>query len=196
MIPFGQVDETKSINTLKEEIKAMHIIYDSKIPEFKSKPHIGQKNDALKSKDIKKVRSHYKIMMGKIKEYFNTGGLKLGIIIDAQSYLNNQFGSSMSEIQNNLNAPNAAAVKMERDPKKKLENQNKRQINYKETYIRGGMAHAKREPIRNRIPSFTPHKTGKHRIPQIKPQTNTIRPETIKRPRNVAYTNIYFKTKK
>ena len=57
-------------------------------------------------------------------------------------------------------------------------------------------AYGKGEPIRNRIPSYTPHKVGKHKIPALVHQTNTIHPETLKRSRNVGYTNISFKTRK
>lgn len=188
------IDTKKSIETLKDEIRALHLLYDSKIPAFKSKPHQGQKNDALKSKKIAVVRRHHADMMKKVKEYFSTGGLKLGVIIDAQDYLNNQFPASLNPVSLE---PMTEGQPIMRD-RSSFERGGiaKRQINFKQTYIRGGLAHAKGEPIRNRIPSYTPHKVGKHKIPALVHQTNTIHPETLKRSRNVGYTNISFKTRK
>jgi len=75
----------KTIDQLKDEIRAYHIVYDDNIPEFASKPHQGQKNDALKSKDIRVVRRHHKDMETTIRNYFKTTSLKIGVIYDINS---------------------------------------------------------------------------------------------------------------
>ena len=84
----------KSINALKEEIRAMHLIYDDDIPAFKQQPHVGQKNDALKSGDIKVVRAHHKSMQDTIRNYYKTSDLKVGVILSAEGFFGGAAGAS------------------------------------------------------------------------------------------------------
>ena len=96
----------KTINQLKEEIRALHLVYDDNIPSFKQNPHLGQKNDALKSDDIKVVRAHHKNMEDTIRKYYKTSDLKVGVILSAEGF----FGSGAG-----VN-PNLAALTQPRVP--------------------------------------------------------------------------------
>ena len=96
----------KTINQLKEEIRALHLVYDDNIPSFKQNPHLGQKNDALKSNDIKVVRAHHKSMEDTIRKYYKTSDLKVGVILSAEGF----FGSGAG-----VN-PNLAALTQPRVP--------------------------------------------------------------------------------
>lgn len=96
----------KSINGLKEEIRAMHLIYDDDIPTFKQQPHVGQKNDALKSNDIKVVRAHHKSMQDTIRNYYKTSDLKVGVILSAEGFFGGGAGMN----------PNLAALTQPRPP--------------------------------------------------------------------------------
>lgn len=89
----------KTIDRLKEEIKAYHLVYDDNIPEFKKKAHTKDRDDALQSNDIEKVRRHHKSMETKIREYFKTTNLRIGVIYDIGS-----LGGNLSSIV----APTAA----------------------------------------------------------------------------------------
>ena len=90
----------KSIKQLKDEIRCFHLIYDDQIPAFKAAPHQGDKDDALASSDIKKVKDHHRKMQNMIRDYFKTSDLKVGIILSAESF----FGTQHSA------APNLAAL--------------------------------------------------------------------------------------
>lgn len=83
----------KTIDRLKEEIKAYHLVYDDNIPEFKKKTHTKDRDDALQSNDIEKVRRHHKSMETKIREYFKTTNLRIGVIYDIGS-----LGGNLSSI--------------------------------------------------------------------------------------------------
>ena len=96
----------KSINALKEEIRAMHLVYDDDIPSFKQQPHVGQKNDALKSNDIKVVRAHHKSMQDTIRNYYKTSDLKVGVILSAEGFFGGAAGMN----------PNLAALTQPRPP--------------------------------------------------------------------------------
>ena len=80
----------KSIEKLKEEIRAYHIVYDDNIPEFKKKAHTKSKDDALQSNDISVVRKHHQSMEATIREYFKTTSLKIGVIYDIGTVGRNQ----------------------------------------------------------------------------------------------------------
>ena len=90
----------KTIKQLKDEIKCFHTIYDDQIPEFKAAPHQGDKDDALASNDIKKVKDHHRKMQNTIRNYFKTSDLKVGVILSAESFFGTQHGA----------APNLAAL--------------------------------------------------------------------------------------
>jgi len=193
--PNIEIDIKKSIDQLKEEIKALHIVYDSKIPSFKEKAHTKDKDDALQSNDISKVRKHHASMMEKIRLYYNTGGLKLGVIIDAQDYINNQFSFNIptfSPVDDTRPIMKEQGVSFERGGIPRFS----RAVNYKQTYIRGGMAHTKKEPIRNRIPAYIPRPTKHHSLPPVEHTTNTRYSYTIERAKAQVYTGINLKSKK
>jgi hypothetical protein len=80
----------KSIEKLKQEIRAYHIVYDDNIPEFKKKAHTKSKDDALQSSDISVVRKHHQSMEATIREYFKTTSLKIGVIYDIGTVGRNQ----------------------------------------------------------------------------------------------------------
>lgn len=96
----------KSIEALKEEIKCMHLIYDDDIPSFKKNPHLGQKEDALESNDINKVKAHHKSMQDTIRNYYKTSDLKVGVILSAESFFGSSYASN----------PNLAALSQPRIP--------------------------------------------------------------------------------
>ncbi len=98
--------QKKGIEALKEEIRAMHLIYDDDIPSFKKQPHVGQKNDALKSNDIKVVRAHHKSMQDTIRNYYKTSDLKVGVILSAEGFFGGGAGMN----------PNLAALSQARVP--------------------------------------------------------------------------------
>tara|TARA_R110000823_G_scaffold296115_1_gene416156 strand:+ start:1 stop:1389 length:1389 start_codon:yes stop_codon:yes gene_type:complete len=78
------------IARLKEEIRALHLIYDNNIAKFRSNPHKGEKEDALKSNDVAVVRRHHKNMEVTIREYYRSGGgdtLQVGVIVPIDTYL-------------------------------------------------------------------------------------------------------------
>ena len=83
----------KTIDRLKEEIKAYHLVYDDNIPEFKKKAHTKDRDDALQSNDVEKVRKHHKSMETKIRQYFKTTNLRIGVIYDIGS-----LGGNLSSI--------------------------------------------------------------------------------------------------
>jgi hypothetical protein len=96
----------KTIEVLKEEIKAMHLIYDDDIPQFKKNPHLGQKEDALKSNDLNKVKAHHQSMQNTIRNYYKTSDLKVGVILSAESFYGSNYASH----------PNLAALTQPRLP--------------------------------------------------------------------------------
>ncbi len=96
----------KSIETLKDEIRCMHIIYDDEIKTFKESPHQKDKNDALESKDVNKVKAHHKKMQDMIRNYYKTSDLKVGVILSAESFFGTSFASH----------PNLAALSQPRVP--------------------------------------------------------------------------------
>lgn len=96
-----------SIERLKEEIKALHLVYDNNIKEFRENPHKGQKEDALKSKDIKVVRAHHKKMEQRIREYYRSGdadSLNVGVIVPIDTYLQ-QYLSRSTPVVSNIQTP-------------------------------------------------------------------------------------------
>jgi len=79
-----------NIARLKEEIRALHLIYDNNIEKFRSNPHQGDKEDALKSDKVEVVRKHHKDMEISIREYYRSGGgdtLQVGVIVPIDTYL-------------------------------------------------------------------------------------------------------------
>jgi len=92
-----------SIERLKEEIKAYHLVFDNNIKEFKDKSHKKQKNDALESDNIELVRKHHKAMETKIREYYRSGdadSLNVGVIIPIDTYLKEYLTKNTPQYSN------------------------------------------------------------------------------------------------
>ncbi len=88
--------EGKSITQLKDDIKYFHSIYDKFIPEFNSTSHKKKREEALKTKNIALVKIHYNEMEASIRKFYqDQSGLKLGVVISAESYIK-QFLSQQS----------------------------------------------------------------------------------------------------
>lgn len=92
-----------SIERLKEEIKAYHLVYDNNIKEFRENPHKKDKDDALKSNDIEVVRAHHKKMEEKIREYYRSGdadSLNVGVIVPIDTFLQQYLSRSTPQVSN------------------------------------------------------------------------------------------------
>ena len=138
-----------TIGKLKEDIVSFHKIYDGVINVFKNPQHIARKNAALKSKDRGVVLQHYREMEEAISNYYkNDAGLKLGVIIAAESLFDgSMFGSNMNDM--------AATGSQSAVDRSSLErggvNQFKSAKGVEPTYTRGGIDHALGKPVINRI---------------------------------------------
>jgi len=91
-----------NIARLKEEIRALHLIYDNNIDKFRSNPHKADKDDALKSDSIEVVRKHHRDMELSIREYYRSGGgdtLRVGVIVPIDTYLSQYLsGGTPNEV--------------------------------------------------------------------------------------------------
>jgi phage-related protein len=96
----------KDIEALKDEIRAMHLLYDDDIPQFKKNPHKQQKEDALASNDLNKVKAHHKSMQNTIRNYYKTSDLKVGVILSSEAFFGSNYASH----------PNLAALTQPRVP--------------------------------------------------------------------------------
>lgn len=101
----GKEDAQRSkmnIARLKEEIRALHLIYDNNIEKFRSNPHQGDKEDALKSDKIEVVRQHHKDMEKSVRDYYRSGGgdtLQVGVIVPIDTYLQQYLsGGTANEV--------------------------------------------------------------------------------------------------
>ena len=96
-----------TIARLKEEIRALHLIYDNNIDKFRSNPHKADKDDALKSDKVEVVRKHHKDMEVTIREYYRSGGgdtLQVGVIVPIDTYLQQYLSGGTP---NEVSIPNA-----------------------------------------------------------------------------------------
>ena len=77
---------------IKKRIEALHIAYDSLIPEFRANPHTKAKNDALRTKDIKVARTHLIKMLQRVQAYYDANtALKVGVIVPANVLMRQMF---------------------------------------------------------------------------------------------------------
>jgi len=77
---------------IKKRIEALHIAYDSLIPEFKANPHTKAKNDALRTKDLKVARKHLIKMLQRVQAYYDANtALKVGVIVPANVLMRQMF---------------------------------------------------------------------------------------------------------
>ena len=77
-----------SLKAVKKQIKALHIAFDSKIPEFKAKPHTDARDDAMNTDDVKKARGHLKKMLKAVRAYYEASRtMQVGVVIPAQQLI-------------------------------------------------------------------------------------------------------------
>ena len=94
---------------IKKRIEALHIAYDSLIPEFKANPHTKAKNDALRTKDIKVARKHLIKMLQRVQAYYDANtALKVGVIVPANILMRQLFENKA--MMNTIVDPNAPTV--------------------------------------------------------------------------------------
>ena len=81
----GQLRRTRTVQALKSEIVCMHTVYNPLIAAFRSGGHQHSKEQALASNDLAQVRRHHQMMQDRIRTYYQTTELKVGVIVDAAS---------------------------------------------------------------------------------------------------------------
>ena len=156
-----------SIERLKEEIRAYHLVYDNNIKEFRENPHKKQKNDALESDDIEVVRAHHKKMEERIREYYRGGdadSLNVGVIVPIDTYLQQYLSRSTPQFSNIQTPPaaqstsRAGATHRHQHLTKKGHDPYGHAIASSTYYQRGGIGSYKQQPVANhtiRIKSST-----------------------------------------
>lgn len=167
-----------SIDRLKDEIRAYHLVYENNIEEFRDKDHKKAKELALKSKQIEVVRQHHKNMEYTIARYYKREPtLRLGVIVDAEEYfasLGGMGGTSASGVVDGVLtvAPPTNSLGDKLAPPKLIHN----------TYISGGIAVAQKQPIVNRMVRTRPQPIpSKITAPERFPKVDTFRAYTINR---------------
>ena len=81
----GQMRERGDLHALKSEIVCMHTVYDGLISAFRNGGHQHSKRLALEATDLARVRRHHRMMQDRIRTYYQTTELKVGVIVDAAS---------------------------------------------------------------------------------------------------------------
>jgi hypothetical protein len=82
--------EGKSTDRLKDEIRAMHLVYNHKVKEFLDKAHQSAMHRALLSHDADTVRGHHRGMLEAIAKYYASGkgnGMRIGVVVSAEQYM-------------------------------------------------------------------------------------------------------------
>ena len=82
--------EGKSTDRLKDEIRAMHLVYNHKVKEFLDKNHQSAMHRALLSHDADTVRGHHRGMLEAVAKYYASGkgnGMRIGVVVSAEQYL-------------------------------------------------------------------------------------------------------------
>ena len=147
-----------SIERLKEEIRAYHLVYDNNIKEFRENPHKKQKNDALESDDIEVVRAHHKKMEETIREYYRGGdadSLNVGVIVPIDTYLQQYLSRSTPQFSNIQPPPaaqstaSAGATHRHQHLTKKGHDAFGHAIAASTYYQRGGIGSYKQQPVAN-----------------------------------------------
>jgi len=88
--------ESLSVQQLKQEIEALHSVYDSLIPEFKKPEHQRQKASAMASGREQDLRQHLANMMASVRRYYTQGGMRVGVIISRDAFMSMQGQGGMS----------------------------------------------------------------------------------------------------
>ena len=86
--------ESLSVQQLKQEIEALHSVYDSLIPEFKKGDHQRQKASAMASGRPEALRQHLENMMASVRRYYTQGGMRVGVIISRDAFMSMQGGQA------------------------------------------------------------------------------------------------------
>jgi hypothetical protein len=79
--------EGKSTDRLKDEIKAMHLVYNHKAKEFLDKAHQSAMHRALLSHDADTVRGHHRGMLEAVAKYYASGkgnGMRIGVVVGVE----------------------------------------------------------------------------------------------------------------
>ena len=82
--------EGKSTDRLKDEIKAMHLVYNHKVKEFLDKNHQSAMHRALLSHDADTVRGYHRGMLEAVAKYYASGkgnGMRIGVVVSAEQYM-------------------------------------------------------------------------------------------------------------
>jgi len=147
---------SKSIQDLKDEIRAYHKVYDGKIAMFKTKAHKADKDKALMSKDITKVRHHHMKMEEAIRTHFKTAqDLKVGVILSAESLgisTNNFVNLNQLPTHQLGQAPPSANPNMPIVTQRGQGDRFSGAIAGDVTAGAGGMGVYNKEPVRNAVP--------------------------------------------
>ena len=166
-----------NIARLKEEIRALHLIYDNNIDKFRSNPHKADKDDALKSDKVEVVRKHHKDMEVAIREYYRSGGgdtLQVGVIVPIDTYLQQYLSGGKPNEQAIAKAPTRTVGKegttsvglghRDGDLKAKSHDPYSRAIAQGIYYQRGGMGSYKQRAVSGHAIKIG----GKDKMGQIK----------------------------
>ena len=86
--------ESLSVQQLKQEIEALHSVYDSLIGEFKKPEHQRQKQSAMASGRPEALRQHLENMMASVRRYYTQGGMRVGVIISRDAFMSMQGGQA------------------------------------------------------------------------------------------------------
>tara|TARA_Y100000361_G_C11161068_1_gene347344 strand:+ start:1445 stop:3142 length:1698 start_codon:yes stop_codon:yes gene_type:complete len=144
-----------TIGRLKEEIKALHLLYDNNIKQFRENPHKKDRDDALASNDIEKVRAHHKSMERAVRDYFKSGSaddLKVGVIVPIDQYLSQYFNSNTAPATTIPKIQNEAVSRVAHAGAQlvaKGEDRFNRAIAQNTFYQRGGMSSFKMKAVAN-----------------------------------------------
>lgn len=144
-----------TIGRLKEEIKALHLLYDNNIKQFRENPHKKDRDDALASNDIEKVRAHHKSMERAVRDYFKSGSaddLKVGVIVPIDQYLSQYFNSNTATATTIPKVKNEAVSRVAHAGAQlvaKGEDRFNRAIAQNTFYQRGGMSSFKMKAVAN-----------------------------------------------
>lgn len=176
-----------TIGRLKEEIKALHLLYDNNIKQFRENPHKKDRDDALASNDIEKVRAHHKSMERAVRDYFKSGSaddLKVGVIVPIDQYLSQYFNSNTATATTIPKIQNESVSRVAHAGAQlvaKGEDRFNRAIAQNTFYQRGGMASVKMRAVAN-------HKIrigGQSRVGDVedpKPRVDAPLDQYLKRP--------------
>ena len=177
------------INRLKEEIKALHLLFDNNIKEFRENPHTKDRDDALASNDIEKVRAHHKKMERAVRDYYKSGNadnLRVGVIVPIDQYLN-QYLSSVSPASTIPKVQNQAVSRVAHAGSQlvaKGEDRFNRAIAQNTFYQRGGMSSYKMRAVSNHTVKIG----GRSRFGDVqdpKPRVDAPLQQYLKRPLKV-----------